>query len=69
MLILELCNLIKRDLFLLYCENICFISTDCKGLRFELSIYQQCPFLWFVENSDTKHLSPCHGKATCKDGH
>lgn len=69
MLILELCNLIKRDLLLLYCENICFIHADCKGLRFELSNHRQQPLLWFIEDSETKHRSPCHGKAMCKDTH
>lgn len=55
MLISELCNLIKRDILLLYCENICFINADCKGLRFELGNHWQQPLLWFMEDNETKH--------------
>lgn len=69
MLILELCNLIKRDLFLLYCEGICFVHADCKGLRFELRIYNLHHLPRFMEDSGTKQLSTCHGIAMCKDTH
>lgn len=55
---LRLCNYIKRELFLSYCENICFLHADGKGLEFELSSHKQHLYWWIMEDRHP-FLSPC----------
>lgn len=63
---LRIMKLYKKRTISFYCENICVLHADCKGLEFELSSHKQHP-LWQI--MEDRHPSSITLLGICKDIH